>query len=132
MSADISPGEWWLTERGHVRNKSGFICSLPIVQRYEGQDKRYEKEKLERAANAQLFIEAGNVTSETGLTPRQLADQRAELLAVLVGLVEIIEKAGLRNLANGVQLGQVSWLVKATDRVDDACAVIAKATGEGA
>jgi hypothetical protein len=37
----------------------------------------------ERAANARLIAEAGTVTTETGLTPRQLAEQRAELLAAL-------------------------------------------------
>lgn len=33
-------------------------------------------------ANIALICEAGTVANETGLTPRQLADQRAELLAV--------------------------------------------------
>ena len=32
---------------------------------------------------ARLIAEAGTVATETGLTPRQLADQRAELLAAL-------------------------------------------------
>jgi hypothetical protein len=31
-------------------------------------------------ANANLIVEAGNVANETGYTPRQLADQKAELL----------------------------------------------------
>ena len=34
----------------------------------------------EMAANARLIAEAGTVLHETGLTPRQLAEQRAELL----------------------------------------------------
>ena len=34
-------------------------------------------------ANAELAAEAFNVANETGLSPRQLADQNAELLAVL-------------------------------------------------
>lgn len=34
-------------------------------------------------ANAQLIAEAGTVLHETGYTPRELADQRAELLAAL-------------------------------------------------
>lgn len=36
----------------------------------------------ERNANAALIAEAFNVAHETGLTPRQLAEQRAELLAI--------------------------------------------------
>jgi hypothetical protein len=34
-------------------------------------------------ANAQLIAEAGTVLHETGYTPRELAEQRAELLAAL-------------------------------------------------
>lgn len=37
----------------------------------------------EQRANAQLIAEAGTVLHETGLTPRQLAQQRAELLEAL-------------------------------------------------
>ena len=41
----------------------------------------------ERIANAQLIAEAGTVLHETGLTPRQLAEQRAELLEALTQLL---------------------------------------------
>lgn len=36
----------------------------------------------EKLRSAELIIEAGTVANETGLTPRQLADQRAELLEI--------------------------------------------------
>jgi hypothetical protein len=36
---------------------------------------------------------------------------------VLCDLVHIIDKAGLENLMRGVQLGQVSWYVKASERL---------------
>jgi hypothetical protein len=39
--------------------------------------------RAENEANAALIAEAGTVANETGLSPRQLADQRAELLAAL-------------------------------------------------
>ena len=38
-------------------------------------------------ANAELIAEAFNVTHETGRTPRQLADERAELIAALDNLL---------------------------------------------
>lgn len=41
------------------------------------------REGIEGNANAELIAEAFNVATETGLTPRQLAEQRKELLAVL-------------------------------------------------
>lgn len=51
-----------------------------------------------------------------------------DLLAALEGLTEIIAKAGLRQLAQGVELGQISWAMKATDRMEAARAAILKAT----
>lgn len=45
----------------------------------------------EAHANARLFFEAGQVHHETGLTPRELAAQRAELLAALQGVMDAPE-----------------------------------------
>lgn len=93
-----------------------------------GDDYRAEVE-----ANAALIAEAGTVANETGLTPRQLADQRAELLAALefygeltgwnqppvqTSDHEIFGKA-YQNQASKIQ----------TDRGKLARAVIAKCTG---
>jgi hypothetical protein len=41
------------------------------------------RNQSELLASAALIAEAGTVANKTGLTPRQLADQRAELLAAL-------------------------------------------------
>ena len=49
-------------------------------------------------------------------TMRVLA-AHAELVFALRELVDIINAAGLINLSNGVQLGQTSWFVKASDRL---------------
>ena len=54
----------------------------------------------------------------------------SRLREALGGLVEIIDKAGLRNLRNGVQLGATSWYVKAYDRLEYARAALSEA-GEG-
>ena len=45
-----------------------------------------------READARLIAEAFNVAHETGLTPRQLAEQRAELLAIAKSFVANIEE----------------------------------------
>lgn len=50
-----------------------------------------------------------------------------DLIGSLVGLTSIIENAGLLNLSKGVELGQVSWFVKAAD-----CMAYAKETLEKA
>lgn len=54
-----------------------------------------------RDADAPLIAEAGTVATETGLTPRQLADQRADLLAALTALVSWLQKSGLDKTAAG-------------------------------
>jgi hypothetical protein len=48
--------------------------------------------KGEGEANARLIIDAFNVATETGLTPRQLAEQRANMLAALKELVKKFER----------------------------------------
>ena len=62
----------------------------------------------EMKANASLIAEAGTVLHETGLTPRQLAEERAELLealqnAVAYGLPVEISDAAVTALANATQ-----------------------------
>jgi hypothetical protein len=45
------------------------------------------REEKEDIANANLITEAGTIANETGLTPRQLAEQRSELLEALKEMV---------------------------------------------
>ncbi|MDH0777495.1 hypothetical protein N5C96_29195 [Delftia tsuruhatensis] len=49
---------------------------------------------LPQRANAALIAEAGTVHHETGLTPRQLVEQRDALAAALAGLDEAYCRAG--------------------------------------
>lgn len=53
-----------------------------------------------------------------------------ELMLALEQLVRVIKAAGIYNLMNGVQLGPVSWCVKANDAMTYAERVLAKARGE--
>ena len=50
-----------------------------------------------------------------------------DLAYALISLTSIIESAGLANLTNGVQLGQISWCVKASECMDFAKAALEKA-----
>ena len=50
--------------------------------------------QYQQAANARLIAEAGTVHHETGLTPRQLVEQRNALVAALAGLDEAYCRAG--------------------------------------
>ncbi len=78
-------------------------------------------------ANARLIAEAGTVAHETGLTPRQLAEQRAELLAVLKAAVEAEERATEELAHDGIASGTLIWMAqartaiaRATDTQEDA------------
>lgn len=53
-----------------------------------------------------------------------------DMLHALRELVWVIRIAGLAKLTRGVELGQTSWFVKASDRMEWADAAISRATGE--
>lgn len=72
-------------------------------------------------ANANLIAEAFNVATETGLTPRQLAEQRAELLEALIKLLAEY-KGDMANLSPDIDFEQFGEIVRSR-------AAIAKATG---
>lgn len=71
------------------------------------------------------FIATGMPFDEHRSTA-QLIAKAPELREALLRLVEVIDAAGLNNLSNGVQLGQTSWFVKASDRVEYARSVLAE------
>ena len=94
---EITKGKWKTTfnsvkERG-VRAIGGFICFLPKPIHYEGQDQRYEDELIEVKANAKLIAEAGTVYNETGYSPRELADQKAELLEAIKYYFSVLKES---------------------------------------
>ena len=53
-------------------------------------------------ADAELIAEAFNVTHETGRTPRQLADERAELIEALEGVITHVNQSFPRAKQAGV------------------------------
>lgn len=55
--AKHTPGPWWETDHG-VRDRGGYICHARPAMHYPGQDERFEKETIERAANKKLIAAA--------------------------------------------------------------------------
>lgn len=61
------------------------------------------------------------------MTHQESEKLREEALDALYGLVWIIDKAGLINLSNGVQLGATSWYVKANGWLEKSREVLKRA-----
>jgi len=62
--------------------------------------------------------DANNLLAECYGTIGKLSAEIAELKAAAQNLVKVIDSAGLKNLMDGVQLGQVSWYFKADDAIN--------------
>ena len=78
----ITQGEWKKNKRAsaHVTSPSNAVADCA-----GWHDMRREQESIdiEQEANATLIAEVGTVTNETGLTPRELKEQRDRLKADL-------------------------------------------------
>jgi len=70
------------------------------------------------------------LTLEDRQSVARMFAESGEMLNALELAVNIIDKAGLMNLSNGVQLGATSWYVKASGIFDYARDVIRAAKGE--
>lgn len=90
-----TPGPWTVSGLGgpwestlRIRAPSwGLVAQI-------GVDPGMPHWDLQQRANAALIAEAGTVHHETGLTPRQLVEQRDALAAALAGLDEAYCRAG--------------------------------------
>ncbi len=74
-----------------------------------------------RPEDAALICEAANLYHETGYTPRQLMQQRDELLAALERML-MHSKSCVSQLHPNEPLGDFNWIIQAKE-------AIAKATG---
>ena len=103
MSAH-TPGPWELSyDKGSTRDVIASNGSEPICMVRQSWVSREAYQ-----ANAQLIAEAGTVATETGLTPRQLAEQRAELLEALKAIHVQAADAQLRATYQRIALEEIS------------------------
>ena len=101
MSGGWTRGEWFRSA------PYGFVCakndlSTLVVADVSGRT----RDEIE--ANSQLLLEAGTVANETGLSPRQLADQRAELLAALKCMLSLADDAERYLPYSGTTRGDIT------------------------
>lgn len=94
-------GEWWY-EHQTLKNKYGteYFRINSELSDDNGIDEFihvYGITKEETEANAKLIVEAGNVANESGLTPRQLLEQRNEMLEALEWFVKRCEAEEVRS-----------------------------------
>lgn len=71
--------------------KGGTYWTMICDMLFPKTDEEYIKEHDQIKANAELIKEAFNVANETGFSPRQLAEQKAELVKQLKELVMYID-----------------------------------------
>ena len=79
----ITDGKWKSEGNSLVDSNRIVATKTHVICRLLGAD--FETDQ-EMEANSELIAEAGTVTNETGYTPRQLAEQKAELLEELIKL----------------------------------------------
>ena len=98
---EITKGEWYKRKHCHLTDLN--VVVFPIIKNAKAEPiyrnaiadskphaisgiliaNAYGKTKEEAEGNAKLIAEAGTVHNETGYSPRELADQKAELLEAL-------------------------------------------------
>lgn len=133
MSNGITPGEWVVRKKNPTMVAAAEFLSGDESSLSIGSAANYPNSGLfpninEAIANAKLFAEAGTVANETGLTPRQLAEQRAELLIALKGYMGAVDTMNAA-MKDGVNVhGAISALIGCEEMAHQA---IANATGEG-
>lgn len=113
-----TPGPWLAAARPSsivgwpvVAPMGRLICDIALGHKPPGvSDGDWSAHYVEVEANARLVAAS------------------PELFARLERLIAVIDMAGLLNLSNGVQLGQTSWYVKASDALEAARTAITQAT----
>lgn len=90
-----TPGPWihgnWLKKLGGGIDEAGW-CEVWRVEADGGQSLPFVACKhQDMQANAALIAEAGTVHHETGLTPRQLVEQRDALAEALLQTTDVYE-----------------------------------------
>ena len=94
-----TPGPWTVIPAGQTIQIRGPIDPHPLLPTARqfvantgfNDGPNGSKPSERQIANARMIAEAGTVAHETGRTPRQLADELAELLAALKAAVERME-----------------------------------------
>ena len=98
-------GEWIVKFMGDDKESDFFIeapCPIPdipygieIMMDDYGDHNGYTREQ--RLADAELIAEAGNVTNESGFTPRELLEQRDSLLEALNYVERTVKKENIND-----------------------------------
>ena len=74
-------GKWKLIGNKVVKEDNNYNGIALVLVQKNYKDITFEPiPDVEAEANAQIIVEAGNVMNETGLTPRQLLEERNEML----------------------------------------------------
>lgn len=110
MPVKFTLGPWEVVRHRHIDDEPWFSVNQCAdahgMKQWIAEIKYLTTAPDEQLANAHLIAKA------------------PELREALTELVNIIDRAGLLNLSNGVQLGATSWFVKASERLEYAKRVL--------
>ncbi len=98
----ITKGEW-IAEFGNV------LTAKRLIANCIGNGSSIVNEDR---ANAELIAEAGTVTNECGLSPRQLKEQRDEVLEALKLLFQIYQSETVLNKENHEHVQEIIQRIK--------------------
>lgn len=88
----------YFTSNLHTQEPNGYTILDPYGNPVADVPRSYVGNGVNTKKHAELVTEAFNVLHETGMTPRQLQQQRDELLAALVKALPAIEEIRLVDL----------------------------------
>lgn len=109
-----TPGPWGVAGGCHLVGANGQ--QIATFAKDDGME-------AEMDANMRIVVDAGNIATETGLTPRQLAEHRSELIDACVGAVErhhtYTDESGFVCITLGDYAAILSAIAKATGKETD-------------
>jgi hypothetical protein len=111
-----TPGPILTDKYGNPQTKCGENLLLSGVSMPCGNHPKADEAK----ANTALLVEAINTATETGLTPRQLAEVNREL-------VEALEK--LTHMVMNIDGEHISWPSNSDSAIETAKSILARAKG---
>jgi hypothetical protein len=125
MSVTFTKGPWMVAP--HPDDAEMVEIVTEYSERPDGGKQAHWIAECDAGVDTTMSDDEQLAAIDENIANARLIATAPELREALMDLVAIIDKAGLLNLSNGVQLGATSWYVKASDRLKYARTILTKA-----